>query len=922
MNRKEQMTRVTGRVTTLVVAAFLTFGFGYAAEMITPVAVTAQSSYYVYPKLAAIDGSGLVPYSPVTATSLHGIKPTGEMWLSNGTLDTWITFDLGAVQSLTGFHLWNYNEAGDFSRRGVKTAGIYVGNSMPADGTPYASAGPAWGTLVENMTFTKASGAAGDAGADYAFANTVTGRYIQVYVTSSYGKDAYTGISEIRFYALTARSVDDQFVSPVTATAEQSWSGRRVPTATLNGSGMTPNAPVRVNSTAGNATEVGSMSNMWLNSVTNKTWITFDLGTIQKVTGFRVWNYNEHSGNPGLYTKSGVNRASLYVGNTLPPNGMAYASAGAAWGRWVQDFKFAKADGTPALTGADYALAMPLVGRYIQLYITDSFGNNSAGLSEIGFYTSTRYAAISPIAATAQSWYAAANDTRSPTKAVNGSGMIPNNPLTPASLAGTLASDMWLSLGTTNTWITFDLGAEQSIAGIHLWNYNEYSKLSSSYSERGVKGAGLYVGDTLLADNTPYVNAGANWGTLVTNMTFAKADGLATEAGDHYTLAGAVTSRYVQIYVTSNYLKDNYTGISEIMFYTPMRDLTRLSSGDKVIENRATESVRVVEGTGTIGALTLGAAATSVNSLYVAATTEPVTVDLAGQTLALTKIEMQGDAGGLAIGSTSASGTLKSARTYLTVDNQSANPVTINAAIADGSGASSLTKSGRGVLILSEANTYSGNTTVNGGTLQLMGGSINTPAIDLNGGTLQLAAGSSATAVQLALNVGTGGLLNFDGGTLAVGSGAPVLDWIGAGNSISIADGGAVIDTANGSVAINRPLLAAGTSTGGLTKTGANTLTLTAPASYTGVTVVQGGTLKLVAPAPIIHYDFDTASISGTTLLNRGTGGAAYNGVIMGAPVTGGLERAVRPLCSVPRDRGLPQRTTSTLETTSPMPRG
>jgi autotransporter-associated beta strand protein len=328
-----------------------------------------------------------------------------------------------------------------------------------------------------------------------------------------------------------------------------------------------------------------------------------------------------------------------------------------------------------------------------------------------------------------------------------------------------------------------------------------------------------------------------------------------------------------------------------------------------VIGNGATKSVRIVEGTGTPGALSLEAPTTTNNTLYVAETDGTATIDPAGRTLAVSKLQMQHDAGGLAIGTGSNNGTLTSAGTVLMVDNASTNPVTVHSVIANGTAASALTKSGAGPLVLTAANTYSGSTTVNSGTLLLASGSISNAAVTVNGGTLQVSGGSIntpagtlanamlkldggavATVGQTLLNAAKESTLLFDSGTLSVHAGQPGLaaaDWIGAGTAVKIADGGATLNTANGSATLNRPLLQDGSSTGGLTKAGANTLTLTAPATYAGRTVVQGGTLKLTPPAPIIYYDFDTASISGPTLLNRGSGGAAFNGVIAGAPATG-----------------------------------
>ena len=178
-----------------------------AQDIVTPVAATSQSYYSGDDRAPghAIDGTGMTPGNPVTASSTSGNDPGGTMWLSNANEDTWITFDLGSIQTISGFHLWNYNEKNStFTGRGIKDCGVYAGTSLLADGSAYASAGPAWGTLVENMTFTKASGTPSYTGEDYTFTTPVTTRYIQIYVTSNFRtNDSYTGISEIRFYRST-----------------------------------------------------------------------------------------------------------------------------------------------------------------------------------------------------------------------------------------------------------------------------------------------------------------------------------------------------------------------------------------------------------------------------------------------------------------------------------------------------------------------------------------------------------------------------------------------------------------------------------------------------------------------------------------------------------------------------------------------
>ena len=192
------------RVLCLAMATLAGFAADAAAQdvMIPPTAASAQSYFAPDDRapIHAIDGAGMTPSSPVTASSTTDNSYGGKTWLSNGNTDTWITFDMGSSQTLTGLRLWNYNEV-NFPGRGVKTAGIYVGATMPPDGASYASMGPSWGTWVQNFTFSQATGSNGCPGVDYMFTAPVVGRYIQIYVTSNFGtNDSYTGISEIRFY--------------------------------------------------------------------------------------------------------------------------------------------------------------------------------------------------------------------------------------------------------------------------------------------------------------------------------------------------------------------------------------------------------------------------------------------------------------------------------------------------------------------------------------------------------------------------------------------------------------------------------------------------------------------------------------------------------------------------------------------------
>ena len=395
-------------------------------------------------------------------------------------------------------------------------------------------------------------------------------------------------------------------------------------------------------------------------------------------------------------------------------------------------------------------------------------------------------------------------------------------------------------------------------------------------------------------------------------------------------------------------------------------DVTRLSSGPQTIISNDTSNVRIIEGSGTLGNIVLGSSVTVIGMLAQSTTEGVATIDPAGQTLAVNNVFLQAGAGGLAIGSGSNNGTLKGVGKDLFVENASSSDATVNSLIVDGTGASQLTKLGTGTLILTGANTYSGGTSLEAGTLRLAsGGSLGSGPVRVSGGTLQIDGGTLApslgscfdlvfaggilnqaggslsysgygqvadstlnlsggtsgiasdmllgfgganTAVNIsgshvadwavtrfyggtvAVNLLSGGVLysdrlysqgaagtvTFDGGKLGMSSRNPGRspgDWIGAPSgsmTLLVGSGGAVIDTANGSATINRPFLRDGSSTGGLTKTGANTLTLTcdsteALSTYSGDTLVQGGTLKLtpvpVALSVLVNSGFESPSL-------------------------------------------------------------
>jgi autotransporter-associated beta strand protein len=178
-------------------------------------------------------------------------------------------------------------------------------------------------------------------------------------------------------------------------------------------------------------------------------------------------------------------------------------------------------------------------------------------------------------------------------------------------------------------------------------------------------------------------------------------------------------------------------------------DVTRRSSGTKVIASNPNSFVRIIEGTGVAGAITLGAPTTSIATLSQSAEggSSQALVNLAGQTLAASAIFSAPNAGSLTIGNIPGDGALRTLNpvTDLTVRNDSATNLIINSSIID-NGESGLIKLGDGQLVLNGNNTYNWSTLLQAGTLAL--GS----SAALGTGTFVIAGGALDSAVPNLVN--------------------------------------------------------------------------------------------------------------------------------------------------------------------------
>jgi fibronectin-binding autotransporter adhesin len=233
----------------------------------------------------------------------------------------------------------------------------------------------------------------------------------------------------------------------------------------------------------------------------------------------------------------------------------------------------------------------------------------------------------------------------------------------------------------------------------------------------------------------------------------------------------------------------------------------------------------------------------------------------------------------------------------------------INSVIANnGATPIALTKSGGGTLILGGANSFTGATYINAGTLQIGNGgtlgSIDTSTGVTNRGILAFNRTDSVTfalpitgsgalkqlgsgSVTLTANNAFSGATTISAGTLQVGTGGVTGS---LGTSASIANNGTLIFNRSDSVNFAGPI----TGTGSVVQQGAGKLSLGGTNTYQGNTTINAGTLALGASASLSDSTaivvaggtaFDV-SASGSFTLNGGTvnqilaGSGSVNGSI------------------------------------------
>ena len=899
----------------IVCAGIVALGLPASADsLVAPAAATAQSRFSSRAPMHTIDGSGMSS-NPVAVGSTASTKYDFHMWLSSNTKQTWIMFDMGETMTLTGLRVWNYNEPRssekDFFKRGVKTCELRYGDSLLADGETYANAG-SWGTYVGTLTFACANGQDGQVGEDVVFTSPITTRYVMLRVLDNYGQDNYTGLSEVRFYSRTP---------------QKRWRAK----------GESSNSAYAVRGDDLLQTAVVSTNDFLVINTGNND--PYSKGTTASLTD-GTFGAAGYSG--GLCIKGGT--VTYNLDTVAFPGGYdiseVHVYAGWTGGRESPMFvlscrRVGEADFTP-VASASYICEVTTGNRNTHLALTDldlrgveaimfDFGNgtmqqnNGVGYKEIDVIRGVGGITVSPVAATSESAW----KNRTPDKAIDGVDLSPARwPGGSGVTVSVNADNMWLSNGHKPTWIAFDLGTVRTVKGFHLWNYNEKASNGTDYSPRGIKTAGVYVGNSMPTQGDAYSTAGENWGTLVTNLTFASGTAAATYSGEDYFFSSPATGRYFQLAITENHGTENYTGIAEIVFYCDNDEtvVTRGSSGTKTIEDSLHGVVTIKDGTGTAAPITVDTATTRLHTLRGENFDGVAQIDTAGKALALGKIVLPEGTAGMEIMSGSTLTGVEGQRNWMewTCDAD----LVIHGTIADNAnGNVSLSKTGTGTVVVDGTDTHRGATYYEDGGYRQTGGTVNTRGATFTHVVCEFIGGVSRATYGIGLKssdvflsplhdadwrfitcsgtsslvVTNGGVMKvgfiegnpydlqvaLDGGTLATSALGSATPWFPALGRITIGAGGAFLDTsATGAVAD----VDIDASAGALHKTGANTLTLRRRVTGAAKVSVDGGALALSLPAPIIHYDFN--AISGTTVPNLGTAGAALDGVISGSPAT------------------------------------
>lgn len=283
-----------------------------------------------------------------------------------------------------------------------------------------------------------------------------------------------------------------------------------------------------------------------------------------------------------------------------------------------------------------------------------------------------------------------------------------------------------------------------------------------------------------------------------------------------------------------------------------------------------------------ISAATTGTA--SINTLKLIGGAGNPTITLGGVlTLTAKGVLFDNSAGGATI-TGSQLGAASVETVIITNGTTAANALTVNSLI--GSGTGSLTKSGTGTLIIGGANTYTGNTNINEGTVILSGATASLGVISTAGNVTTLRQGAT-------LDINGAGVANTVGIGALNGAGTITNSGAGTATAGTLAIGTAAT-TGNG---VFSGLLKNGAGVLHVRKDGTGTQTLLGANTYSGVTTIGGsGSIIVNVLANLGQASgIGTGNMSdnaGSLIFTGSTAGLTYTGALMNGALTVGATSA------------------------------
>jgi len=479
----------------------------------------------------------------------------------------------------------------------------------------------------------------------------------------------------------------------------------------------------------------------------------------------------------------------------------------------------------------------------------------------------------------------------------------------------TLSGTGLLDTGTTSAQFQLGSGKAGNTEGTGTLNLDG-GTLSTLRSIIGGSAAASYLnlnGGTLkatgasltLATSLTTVNVrdgGAVIDTNGFNISIAKALTHSDIGGDA-AIDGGLTKNGAGVLTFTGSDANTYTGV------------TWVKAGE--LDLSKTAGVNALAGNITIGDGTVSAMLKLINSDQIA-DTSILTFNGADPNAGIFRINGKTDTiGGLS--STGGAGFVENesaASATLTLNNTGTQ--TFSGVIRNGTlaGTLSLTKGGAGTQILSGANTYTGATTINAGTLQfgvdaalssttplvLAAAAGGTATLALDGhtwtsGALTFYDATSTATSQAVINIGTGGLLTLGSSTFALNNNNNPLGALITGGTLDLGSATRTFAIADSSNALADLTIASDiTATGGafsFSKTGAGTLRLTGNVNVGNNITIYGGVLEIAGSVSHAAASYLTQVGSATPSVARIVSGGNLSTGIFQLGVGAGIQGAL-----------------------------